>query len=217
MEGILAGAAAGAAVGFAGTVPVRLLPARIEESLEQPAWTRWAGHPLVLLLAGAALVAACAAQFGFEPELLPALLLVGLLLPISAIDLAYRVIPNTLVLPGTLVGFASWALVDPERLPELVGGAALGFAFFFILAVISPGGMGLGDVKLALMLGAFLGWTVVVAIVVALVASLVPSVAILLARGAEGRKVGIPFGPFLALGGVVALLWGQEMLDAWLN
>jgi leader peptidase (prepilin peptidase)/N-methyltransferase len=195
MEGILAGAAAGAAVGFAGTVPVRLLPARIEESLEQPAWTRWAGHPLVLLLTGAALVAACAAQFGFEPELLPALLLVGLLLPISAIDLAYRVIPNTLVLPGTL----------------------LGFAFFFILAVISPGGMGLGDVKLALMLGAFLGWPVVVAIVVALVASLVPSVAILLVRGAEGRKVGIPFGPFLALGGVVALLWGQQMLDAWLS
>ena len=104
MEGILAGAAAGAAVGFAGTVPVRLLPARIEESLEQPAWTRWAGHPLVLLITGAALVAACAARFGLEPELLPALLLVGLLLPISAIDLAYRVIPNMLVLPGTLVG-----------------------------------------------------------------------------------------------------------------
>ncbi len=157
------------------------------------------------------------ARFGLEPELLPALLLVGLLLPISAIDLAYRVIPNMLVLPGTLVGLASWAIVDPERLPELLGGAALGFAFFFVLALISPGGMGLGDVKLALMLGAFLGWSVVVAIVAALVASLVPSVAILLVRGLEGRKVGIPFGPFLALGGVVALLWGQELLDAWLS
>ena len=68
-----------------------------------------------------------------------------------------------------------------------------------------------------MMLGAFLGWSVVVAIVAALVASLVPSVAILLVRGLEGRKVGIPFGPFLALGGVVALLWGQELLDAWLS
>ena len=76
----------------------------------------------------------------------------------------------------------------------------MGFAFFFVLALISPGGMGLGDVKLAMMLGAFLGWSVVVAIVAALVASLVPSVAILLVRGLEGRKVGIPFGPFLAAG-----------------
>ena len=217
MEGILAGAAAGAAVGFAGAVPVRLLPERIAERLEQPAWTRRAGHPLVLLVLGALLVAACGARFGLEAELLPALVLVGLLLPVAAIDLAHRVIPNALVLPGTVAGLAVWALVDVDRVPEHAAAAAGAFAFFLLLAVISPGGMGLGDVKLALMLGAFLGWPVAVAIVAALGLSLVPSLAILVRHGAAGRKVGIPFGPFLAAGGVVALLWGQELLDAWVR
>jgi leader peptidase (prepilin peptidase)/N-methyltransferase len=217
MEGILAGAAVGAAVGFAGAVPVRVLPQRIAERLEQPEWTRRAGHPLVLLVLGALLVAACGARFGLEPELVPALLLVGLLLPVAAIDLAYRVIPNVLVLPGTVVGLAAWAVVDLDRVPEHAAAAAGAFAFFLLLAVISPGGMGLGDVKLALMLGAFLGWPVAVAIVAALALSLLPSLAILVRRGAAGRKVGIPFGPFLAAGGVVALLWGQELLDAWLR
>jgi len=217
MEGILAGAAVGAAVGFAGAVPVRLLPQRIEERLEQPAWTRRAGHPLVLLVLGALLVAACGARFGLEAELLPALLLVGVLLPVAAIDLAYRVIPNALVLPGAVVGLAAWAAVDPDRLPGHAGAATGALAFFLLLAVISPGGMGLGDVKLALLLGAFLGWPVAVAIVVALALSLVPSLAILVRHGGAGRKVGIPFGPFLAAGGVIALLWGQELLDAWLQ
>jgi leader peptidase (prepilin peptidase)/N-methyltransferase len=217
MEGILAGAAVGAAVGFAGAVPVRLLPQRIEERLEQPAWTRQAGHPLVLLVLGALLVAACGAVYGFEAELIPALLLVGLLLPVAAIDLAYRVIPNALVLPGTVAGLAVWAAVDLDRLPEHAAAAAGAFAFFLVLAVISPGGMGLGDVKLALMLGAFLGWPVAVAIVAALALSLVPSLAILVRYGSAGRKVGIPFGPFLAAGGVIALLWGQQLLDAWLQ
>ena len=111
----------------------------------------------------------------------------------------------------------AWAVVDPDRLPEHAAAAAGAFAFFLLLAIISPGGMGLGDVKLALMLGAFLGWPVAVAIVAALLVSLLPSLAILVRHGAAGRKVGIPFGPFLAAGGVVALLWGQELLDAWLQ
>ena len=133
------------------------------------------------------------------------------------IDLEHRVIPNRIVLPGTAVALAVWAAVDHAVLSEHALAAAAGFGLFLGMALIYPAGMGLGDVKLALMLGAFLGWSVLAGVVVAFVASAIPSVIVLIVKGKEGRKATIPFGPFLAGGGVVALLWGPALVDWYLG
>jgi leader peptidase (prepilin peptidase)/N-methyltransferase len=77
--------------------------------------------------------------------------------------------------------------------------------------------MGMGDVKLCLLLGAMLGKTVVVALMVGMIAALVPAVFLLARHGAAARKMGIPFGPFLALGAVIALFWGEALLDAYVG
>jgi leader peptidase (prepilin peptidase) / N-methyltransferase len=77
--------------------------------------------------------------------------------------------------------------------------------------------MGMGDVKLALLLGAMLGRTVPVALMIGMLAALVPSVVLLVRHGSAARKMGIPFAPFLALGGVVTLFFGEQLLDAYLS
>jgi leader peptidase (prepilin peptidase)/N-methyltransferase len=92
----------------------------------------------------------------------------------------------------------------------LVAGAGAA-AFLLVAALVRPGGMGMGDVKLALLLGVAVGRTVPLALVVALVAAAVPSVALLVRHGARGRTMGIPFAPFLAAGGIVALLAGAPL------
>ena len=209
MIAILVGAASGAAMAVAGEVALRVLPARVEEALEQPPWTRSVARPPVMELVGAAVGAAAGARVGWHPALAPALALCGLLVVITFIDIGHRIIPNVLVLPGTALALALWAIVDLHAVPVHVAGAAIGFVAFLVLALVSPGGMGLGDVKLALMLGAFLGLGVVVATLASFLLSLVPVLLIVLVRGWRvGRKVTLPFGPFLAAGGLVALLTG---------
>ena len=93
-------------------------------------------------------------------------------------------------------------------------GAAL---FLFVAALAYPAGMGMGDVKLALLLGVAVGWTVPVAMMVGMVSALVPSVVLFARHGSAARKMRIPFGPFLAFGGVVALFAGQALLDAYVR
>jgi leader peptidase (prepilin peptidase)/N-methyltransferase len=96
--------------------------------------------------------------------------------------------------------------------------AGLGAAAFFLIAALAyPGGMGMGDVKLALLLGVVLGRTVPVALLIGMISALVPSFAIIAKHGKAGRKMTIPFGPFLALGGVVALFAGSTILDWYLR
>jgi leader peptidase (prepilin peptidase)/N-methyltransferase len=214
---VLLGALVGALLAALSEPLVRRLPRQIDEAVTQPAWTRIARRPPTLELIGAALGAASAARIGSHADLVPALLLCGLLVPVTAIDLEHRVIPNVIVVPGLLAGLGLWALVEPSALPEHVGAAASAFAVFFALAVAYPAGMGLGDVKLVAMLGAFLGWPVFVAIFAAFLIASLPSLAILLRRGRAGRKTGIPFGPFLAAGAVVGLLYGSRLLDLWLH
>ena len=101
--------------------------------------------------------------------------------------------------------------------PEWALGAFGASFFLFLAALAYPKGMGMGDVKLALLLGAMLGRTVPVALMVGMVAALVPSVVLLVRHGSAARKMGIPFAPFLALGGVVALFFGDELIDAYLS
>jgi leader peptidase (prepilin peptidase)/N-methyltransferase len=106
-------------------------------------------------------------------------------------------------------------LLDPS--PEWALGALGAALFLFVAALAYPAGMGMGDVKLALLLGAMLGRTVPVAMMIAMIAALVPSVVLLARHGSAARKMGIPFGPFLALGGAVALLAGERLLDIYLG
>ncbi|MGL6279180.1 MAG: prepilin peptidase, partial [Gaiella sp.] len=96
--------------------------------------------------------------------------------------------------------------------------AALGAGgFFLIFALIYPAGLGMGDVKLAAFLGGWLGWDVVVALFAGSVLAALPAIVVLAVRGSAGRKVGLPFAPFLAAGGVVALFFGDAAMDAWLG
>lgn len=213
----LVGALVGLLGGLAAEPLVRRLPARSPDAVPQADWIARLRRPPVLELVGLLAGAACGARFGLHGALAPALLLVLLLLPIAVIDLEHRVIPNAIVLPGSLAGLALGTLVAPGQAPELVGGAVLGFAVFLLLALASPGGMGLGDVKLMLMLGAFLGWRVVPAMMVGFVLAGLPAVAVLVRRGRAGRKVGLPFGPFLAAGAVAGLFWGDALIAAYLG
>jgi leader peptidase (prepilin peptidase)/N-methyltransferase len=113
-----------------------------------------------------------------------------------------------------VAGLVLIAVLDPSSLPERVGAAALAGGAFLTVALIKPGGMGIGDVKLVALLGLFLGWAVAPAIFVALIAGTVAGVAIASRAGVErARRTTIPFGPFLAAGGVAGLLIGTQLLD----
>ena len=109
-------------------------------------------------------------------------------------------------------------LLDPSGEPErLIAGAAAG-GFLLVAALAYPGGMGMGDVKLAGVMGLFLGRAVAPAITIALVAGTVAGIAVIARKGArEGRKTAVPFGPFLALGALVAAFVGQDLVSAYLN
>jgi leader peptidase (prepilin peptidase)/N-methyltransferase len=162
----------------------------------------------------AALCALVVVVKGADEDAWLGLALVLLLVPIAAIDLEHRIIPNRLVVPGAAAAVAILALTDPDELPEHLIAAAAAGGFFLLAALLYPRGMGMGDVKLAGMLGLFLGAAVAPAVLVALLAGTLVGGAIIARRGAaEGRKAAVPFGPFLALGALVGLFVGPEIVD----
>jgi len=176
-----------------------------------------ARYPLVEA-ASAALAVAVVLTRGGAHDLLLGLVLVALLVPVALIDLDHRLIPNSLTLVGALAALASGLATDPGGVPEqLIAGAAAG-GFLLAAALARPGGMGMGDVKLAAVLGLFLGREVAVALLVALVSGTLAGLVVIARAGVdgEGRKTAIPFGPFLALGGVVGLLAGPAIVDWYL-
>ena len=171
-------------------------------------------YPLVEACTGL-LIAGCVLRFGITWDAAVASFLCATLVTISATDFERRIIPNRIVLPATAVVLAANTLLHPS-----VEWAAAGFGaalFLFVAALAYPAGMGMGDVKLALLLGVALGRTVPVAMMIGMVSALVPSILLFARHGSAARKMKIPFGPFLALGGVVALLAGQPILDAYLR
>jgi leader peptidase (prepilin peptidase) / N-methyltransferase len=134
---------------------------------------------------------------------------------VTATDLTHRIIPNRIVVPAAAVILIAQTALEPS--PEWTL-AALGASGFLFLAVLAyPAGMGMGDVKLALVMGAALGKTVPVALMIGMFAALVPSIILLARYGSAARKMGIPFGPFLSLGSVVALFFGEQILDWYLG
>jgi leader peptidase (prepilin peptidase)/N-methyltransferase len=171
-------------------------------------------YPAVELVT-ALLLAGCVLAFGLTAKAAIAAFLCAVLVAVSAIDLEHRIIPNRIVLPATVVVLVANSARDLS--PEWALAALAGAGFLFAAAVAYPAGMGMGDVKLALLMGAALGRTVSVALMVGMLAALVPSVVLLARHGAKARKMGVPFGPFLAIGSVVALFWGHEILHAYFS
>jgi leader peptidase (prepilin peptidase) / N-methyltransferase len=171
-------------------------------------------YPAVELLT-ALLLAGCVLAFGVTLEALVAAFFCAALVAVSAIDVEHRIIPNRIVLPAAAVVLAARTALEPS--PEWAL-AALGCSLFLFVAVLAyPAGMGMGDVKLALLLGAALGRAGPVALAVGMLVALVPAAYLLARHGSAGRKMAIPFGPFLALGGVVALFAGDALLDLYLD
>lgn len=170
-------------------------------------------YPAVELLT-AVLFALAARQLGPTLDLGTALLLLAALVAITGIDLDHQIIPDVITLPGVVVGAVANVAVRPENWPDTLLGIVVGGGLFLIIILASGGGMGGGDMKLGAMMGAFLGWKLVLlAILLGVFAG--GAVAIgLLSTGRKGRKDPVPFGPFLALGAVVSLLWGHSLL-AW--
>ena len=176
-----------------------------------------ARYPLIELAVGGAF-AATAVVFHDDPAALAlGLVFVALLAAITLTDLERRVIPNAILLVGALIATVIVASTDPSSLPERAGAAAGAGGFLLLAALIHPRGMGMGDVKLAAVMGLFLGVEVVPALFVGVALGALAGVALMLRDGAAARKRAVPFGPFLAAGGVMGLLAGSQMIDAYLN
>jgi leader peptidase (prepilin peptidase)/N-methyltransferase len=141
----------------------------------------------------------------------------AVLVMVTLTDLERRVIPNTILIVGSVLGLGIVIVTDPASLPERLAAAVGAGGFLLAAALVYPRGMGMGDVKLAAVMGLFLGASVAPALLVALLAGSLVGVAIIAREGSDGRKRAVPFGPFLALGGMVGLLAGNELLDWYVN
>jgi leader peptidase (prepilin peptidase) / N-methyltransferase len=135
---------------------------------------------------------------------------------VTLTDLEQRLIPNSILIVAATIGVAI-AATDPSELGQRAIAAAAAGGFFLLAALAVPRGMGMGDVKLAALIGFYLGRAAAAAILIALLAGAVVGIAIIAREGAAGRKQAIPFGPFLAFGGLVGLLAGDEILDWYLD
>jgi leader peptidase (prepilin peptidase) / N-methyltransferase len=174
-------------------------------------------YPLVealtaLLCAGAVLTHDTAAGIALSVAL------VLVLVPAAAIDLEHRIIPNALNAVGALLALGLGTALDPAGEPtRLIAGAAAG-GFLLLAALAYPGGMGMGDVKLAGVMGLFLGAAVAPALLIALLSGVLVGAAIVARKGVRaGRKTAVPFGPFLALGGTAAVFAGSSIVHWYLH
>jgi leader peptidase (prepilin peptidase)/N-methyltransferase len=174
-------------------------------------------YPLAELSLAVLFATAVGVLRGDPAELALGLVLVSLLVAITLTDLEWLVIPNAIVLAGAIGGLAIAAATDPGSLAER-GVAALAAGGLLLSALLAyPRGMGMGDVKLAAVMGLYLGRGVAPALLVGFAAGAIYGLALMLRHGAAARKAAIPFGPFLALGGVVGLLAGDLLIDAYLD
>jgi leader peptidase (prepilin peptidase)/N-methyltransferase len=175
-----------------------------------------ARYPLIELATGVAF-AVIALVNGFDLDLLLELPFAAMLITVAGIDLEHRIIPNKILLPLGVWGLAATAFVDASALPEALIGGGAAFTFMFLIALVHPKGMGMGDVKLAAVMGVYLGASIAPALLIGFLAGSIVGVAVMAKHGAAGRKRGVPFAPFLALGGLVGLLAGPELLDLYVS
>jgi leader peptidase (prepilin peptidase)/N-methyltransferase len=176
-----------------------------------------ARYPLTELALGAAYAATVLVLWGDTTQLVLGLVFVTTLAVVTLTDLERRIIPNRVLAVATVLGVAIAAVGDPGSLPERAIAAAAAGGLLFVTALVYPRGMGLGDVKLAAVMGLYLGRDVGPALLVALAAGSAVGLAIIVREGTSARRRAIPFGPFLALGGLVGLLAGGPMVDWYLG
>jgi leader peptidase (prepilin peptidase) / N-methyltransferase len=150
-------------------------------------------------------------------QLVLGLVFVAMLAAITLTDIERRIIPNVILLAGAVAAAVLVAATDPSSFPERLISAAAAGGLLLVIGLAYPRGMGMGDVKLVTVMGLYLGSAVAPALLIAVLAGSLVGVGVMLNRGAGARKVAVPFGPFLALGGVVALLAGDQLIDAYLN
>ncbi len=176
-----------------------------------------ARYPLVEASTAALMALVVLVLWGDPTRVVLGVVLVAFLVPITLIDLEHRLIPNRLTVPAAVLAVVLGLALDPGGEPERLLAGVGAFAFFLLAAVARPGGMGMGDVKLAGVLGLFLGRAALPAIAVALLAGVVVGAVIIARQGVAARKATVPFGPLLALGGLVGVLAGDELIDGYLD
>lgn len=174
-------------------------------------------YPLTELILGLLYAGTGLAFHDDVPQLLLGLVFVSTLLAVTLTDLERRIIPNKILLTAAVLGVAIAAAGEPGSLPERAAAAAAAGGLLLAAALAYPRGMGLGDVKLAATMGLFLGRDVAPAILVALLVGSLVGLTMIAREGAAARKRAIPFGPFLAFGGLVGLFAGDEMIDWYLG
>ena len=158
-------------------------------------------------IATAALVAASIWRFGLTGYGALAAGFCAVLVALAAIDVRHRIVPDRIVLPAAAATLALHTLLDPS--PEWAIASVGATAFLLAAVLVYPPGLGLGDVKVALLLGAMLGTTVILALLLGFLVALLPSLLLVARHGRAARKMAIPLVPFLALGAVIALFLGQ--------
>ena len=176
------------------------------------------GRTMLLALGTLALAGVVAAvQSSVEAAVLRGLLMVALV-PCAAIDLEHRIIPNRITGPSALIALVAGLSLDAGGEPKRLLWTAVTAGFLLLAAFAQPSGMGMGDVKLMGVIGLFLGRPALVALAVALVASLLTGLALATRLGVyKARKTALPFGPYLALGGIVAAVAGDPLIHAYLH
>ncbi|MEJ7797632.1 MAG: prepilin peptidase [Solirubrobacteraceae bacterium] len=177
-----------------------------------------ARYPIVEAITAVLFAAVVAVQLHDPAMLVLGLVLVAFLVPIAAIDIDHRRIPNKLTAPAAVLALVLGTALDPGGEVERLTAAVIAGGALLLPSLLAPGGMGMGDAKLVAVLGLFLGRGVGPAFLVAFVVGTIVGIAIMIRKGiAAGRKTAVPFGPFLALGGIVGLLAGDELVQVYLD
>lgn len=171
-------------------------------------------YPAVELIT-ALVFAAVVLVRGFDDDLIIELPFVAALIALAGIDLDHKLLPNKIVYPLAAWGIVAVLIADRGDLVEHLVAGAGAFLFLFAAVLAYPRGMGMGDVKLAGAMGIYLGASVIPALLIAFLSGSIVGLAIIAREGAEARKKAVPFGIFLALGGIVAVLAGPELIDAY--
>jgi leader peptidase (prepilin peptidase)/N-methyltransferase len=175
-----------------------------------------ARYPVVEAVTAALYVLVVALRHDHVEQMVLGLVLVTFLVPIAVIDLDVKKIPNKLTGPAAVLAVVLGAVLAPGDLPEQVAAGAGALIFFLLPTLIHQKGMGMGDVKLVGVLGLYLGRAVVPAIFIALILGVVVGAAVIAAKGmSDGRRTKIPFGPFLAVGALIAFFVGDGLVDSY--
>jgi leader peptidase (prepilin peptidase) / N-methyltransferase len=174
-------------------------------------------YPLTELAVAALFTAAALVHWDEPAAIAIDFVFVTMLAVVTLTDLEQRIIPNVVLLAGAVLCVAIAAPTDPGGLAERAIAAAAAGGVLFLVVLAYPQGMGLGDVKLTATMGLFLGRAVAPAILIALLAGSAVGLALIARHGSQARKMAIPFGPFLALGGVIAMLAGDQLIDLYLG